>query len=106
MCLPAPAPPGLPAAELLQAKALLALALLCRTPTGLACVVSWHGLLPQLERLCSRERLSGGGGSASEQYMAATVAGLHQQLAANVVPVIGVDNVMSRLIGRHEGVEG
>lgn len=62
------------AAELLQAKALLALALLCRSPTGLACVVSWHGLLPQMERLCSRERLQGGGSngagpSGSEQYM-------------------------------------
>ncbi|KAL4419367.1 hypothetical protein ABPG75_005869, partial [Micractinium tetrahymenae] len=82
------------AAELLQAKGLVALALLCRTPTGLACVVSWHGLLPQIERLCARERLQGGGGGGpggsggGDQYMAAAVAGLTQQMAANVVPLL------------------
>lgn len=70
----------------------MALALLCRTPTGLACVVSWHGLLPQIERLCARERLQGGsggpGGSGGDQYMTAVVAGLTQQMAANVVPLL------------------
>lgn len=74
------------AAELLQVKALVVLALLCRTPTGLVCVVSWHGLLGQMERLCSRERLQGGGGS--DQYLAAAVSGLMVQLASNVVPLL------------------
>lgn len=69
----------------------MALALLCRTPTGLACVVSWNGLLPQLERLCSRERLAAGGnasGTPADQYMAAAVAGLVQQMTVNVVPLL------------------
>lgn len=69
----------------------MALALVCRTPTGLACVISWHGLLPQIERLCARERLQGGGsggGSGGDQYMTAVVTGLTQQMAANVVPLL------------------
>ena len=90
-----PSPPRrrpAPAAELLQVKALVALALLCRTPAGLVCVVSWQGLLAQMERLCSRERLQGGGPPSgavgSEQYLAAAVAGLMQQLAGNAVPLL------------------
>lgn len=88
-----PPQPASPAAELLQAKGLVALALLCRTPTGLACVVSWQGLLPQIERLCARERLQGGGGPGNgagggDQYMTAVVTGLTQQMAVNVVPLL------------------
>lgn len=88
-----PPQPASPAAELLQAKGLVALALLCRTSTGLACVVSWQGLLPQIERLCARERLQGGGGPGNgagggDQYMTAVVTGLTQQMAVNVVPLL------------------
>lgn len=85
-----PAPPPSPsrAAELLQVKALVALALLCRTPTGLVCVVSWQGLLAQMERLCSRERLQGGSSGGGDQYLAAAVSGLMVQLASNVVPLL------------------
>ncbi|PRW59606.1 kinase [Chlorella sorokiniana] len=75
-------------AELLQVKALVALALLCRSPTGLVCVVSWQGLLGQMERLCCRERLQGGSGGSSDQYLAAAVSGLMVQLASNVVPLL------------------
>ena len=71
----------------------MALGLLCRTPTGLVCVVSWHGLLGQVERLCSRERLQGG---ANDQYLAAAVAGLTAQLAANVVPLLHQAAVAAR----------
>jgi hypothetical protein len=80
--LPLPA-----AAELLQAKALIALALLCRTPAGLVCVASWHGLLSQIERLCAKERQGSLAGS-TEQYMAAAVSGLLQQLAGGAVPLL------------------
>lgn len=66
----------------------MALALLCRSATGLVCVVSWHGLLGQMERLCSRERLQGGSGGGSDQYLAAAVSGLMMQLASNVVPLL------------------
>ena len=64
-----------------------ALALLCRTPAGLVCVASWHGLLSQIERLCAKERQGSIAGS-TEQYMAAAVAGLLQQLAGSAVPLL------------------
>ncbi|PSC68021.1 serine threonine-kinase ULK4 isoform B [Micractinium conductrix] len=101
------------AAEMLQAKALVALALLCRTSTGLACVVGWHGLLHQVERLCSRERLQGGGSGGgsggvpgSEQYMAAAVAALTQQMAANVVPLLRQAAAAARAGGSAGGSSG
>ena len=98
---------------MLQAKALVALALLCRTSTGLACVVGWHGLLHQVERLCSRERLQGGGSGGgsggvpgSEQYMAAAVAALTQQMAANVVPLLRQAAAAARAGGSAGGSSG
>ncbi|EFN50873.1 hypothetical protein CHLNCDRAFT_141668 [Chlorella variabilis] len=93
------------AAEMLQAKALVALGLLCRSPAGLVAVVSWHGLLPQIERLCSKERQGSAAGS-SEQYMAAAVAGFLQQLSGNAVPLLRQAAAAARAATASAGAAG
>ena len=87
------------AAEVLQGKALVVLALLCRNATGLARVAACEGLLDQAERLCSGSRgareWQGGGApptaaaaTATEQYTTAAVAALLQQIPSNAVQLL------------------
>jgi hypothetical protein len=93
------------AAELLQAKALVALGLLCRSPSALVTTVTWRGMLPQIERLCGKERQGSAAGS-SEQYMAAAVAGFLQQLSANVGPLLRQASDAARSAARQHGGAG
>lgn len=83
----------------------MALGLLCRSPDALVAIVTWRGMLPQIERICGKERQGSAAGS-TEQYMAAAVAGFLQQLSANVGPLLRQASDAARSAGRQHGGAG